>query len=92
MGVSTTSIRPRTDEVVTLFSKPSHAPQSDTEELLPLELMFRSKMFPLKSSTDIDYKIRTKVREYLPPRAESWKIIEDHYEYTTWRYELCQSG
>ena len=77
---------------VTLLSKPGHASQSDTEELLPLDLMFRSKMFPLKSSTDVDNKIRMKVREYLPPRAESWRIVEEHYEYSTWRYEVCSSG
>jgi hypothetical protein len=83
------SIRPITDEDVTLLSKPRNAPQSDTEELLPLDLMFRSNIFPLKSTTDADNMIRVKVREYLPPRAESWKIVEDHYQYTTCRYEMC---
>lgn len=83
------SIRSITNKEVTLLSKPRHALQSDTEELLPLDLMFQSKMFPLKSTTDVDNKIRMKVREYLPPRAESWKIVEDHYEYTTCRYEIC---
>jgi len=90
MGVSIRPIRSIEDEQVTLLFKHRHDPQNDTEELLPLDLMFRSKMFPLKASTDIDNEIRKQVRGYLPPRAESWRIIEDYaYEYTGWRYEIC---
>jgi hypothetical protein len=89
LGVSTKLIGLIEDKEVIPFSKPRHAHQHDTEELLPLDLMLRSKMFPLKSSTDVENQIRQQVRDYLPPRAESWKIIEDHYGYTTWRYAMC---
>ena len=91
MGVSVRPIEPINDEEVTLLFKPRHRSQSGIEELLPLELMFQSKMFPLKSSADVDNEIRKQVRGYLPPRAESWKIVEDYtHEYAGWRYEMCK--
>lgn len=89
MGVSVIPIRSIEDEAITLLFKRGHGPERDTEELLPLDLMFRSKMFPLKSSTDVDNEIRKQLRGYLPPRAESWKLVEEFtHEYIGWRYEM----
>jgi hypothetical protein len=59
-------------------------PQGNTEELLPLDLMFRSKMFPLKSSAQFDDAIRKQVRGHIPPRLEGWSITREYYEHIMW--------
>jgi len=65
--------------------KPTQTPKGP---LLPVELVFLSKMFPFKSTSSIDDDVRRHVRARLPPREVAWELAHQHYGHIAWSYVL----